>query len=222
MNYYSQKLSGIRLKKCYDVAPPRIKQYLTAEIEYVISKINRDDHVLELGCGYGRILNQISEVCDHVVGIDIAEDNIQYAKRFLGDGPVTLQVMDATRLAFADTFFDVVLCLQNGISAFGVNEQELIVEALRVTHSGGTVIFSSYSDKIWEERLHWFEIQALHGLVGKINYDQTKDGVISSEDGFVSTTFSQNQFQELISDLPVKSQIIEVDNASIILDMTKI
>jgi hypothetical protein len=30
--YYSEKLSAERLKKCYDIAPSRVRQYLDAEI----------------------------------------------------------------------------------------------------------------------------------------------------------------------------------------------
>lgn len=55
-SYYSQKLSGERLKLCYSIAPPRVKQYLEAEVDFVLTKIKPSDKVLELGCGYGRVL----------------------------------------------------------------------------------------------------------------------------------------------------------------------
>ncbi len=60
--------------------------------------------------------------------------------------------MDATHLGFRDHAFDLTICIQNGISDFGVDEQQLFAEALRVTRSGGVVLFSSYSDRFWEER----------------------------------------------------------------------
>lgn len=59
-NYYKDKLSALRLKKCYDIAPPRIQKYLKAEIDHVLQKITSKDVVLELGCGYGRLLSQIA------------------------------------------------------------------------------------------------------------------------------------------------------------------
>ena len=34
--YYSEKLSAERLQKVYRVATPRVKQYLAAEIDYVL------------------------------------------------------------------------------------------------------------------------------------------------------------------------------------------
>jgi len=63
-------------------------------------------------------------------------------------------------------------------SAFGANQQELFGKAVRVTRSGGTVLFFSYSDRFWEELLKWFEIQAEHGLIGGIDYGSTGNGII--------------------------------------------
>jgi hypothetical protein len=35
--YYTDKLAAERLHACYDLAPPRIKAYLEAEIEFVLA-----------------------------------------------------------------------------------------------------------------------------------------------------------------------------------------
>jgi len=60
--YYTEKLSANKLLRCYAVAPARIKQYLDAEIHFVISNLCGADLVLELGCGYGRVMNAVSRV----------------------------------------------------------------------------------------------------------------------------------------------------------------
>jgi 2-polyprenyl-6-hydroxyphenyl methylase/3-demethylubiquinone-9 3-methyltransferase len=59
ISYYSQKLSAERLRLCYEIAPPRVKRYLEAEIEFVMSKIKPSDRVLGMGCGYGRVLQRL-------------------------------------------------------------------------------------------------------------------------------------------------------------------
>jgi 2-polyprenyl-6-hydroxyphenyl methylase/3-demethylubiquinone-9 3-methyltransferase len=64
--------------------------------------------------------------------------------------------MNAIELGFGDRQFDMVICIQNGISAFKVDQQKLIKEAMRVTRSGKTILFSSYSERFWEDRLEWF------------------------------------------------------------------
>jgi hypothetical protein len=67
-DYYKDKLSAERLKKCYDIAPQRVRQYLDAEINYVLQKINKSDLVIELGADTGDCslplpvkLNRLSE-----------------------------------------------------------------------------------------------------------------------------------------------------------------
>ena len=50
-DYYTAQLSAERLKRCYDIAPPRIVRYLEAELDFVAGRIRPFDTVLELGCG---------------------------------------------------------------------------------------------------------------------------------------------------------------------------
>jgi 2-polyprenyl-6-hydroxyphenyl methylase/3-demethylubiquinone-9 3-methyltransferase len=66
--------------------------------------------------------------------------------------------MNAIELGFGNRQFDMVICIQNGISAFKVDQQKLIKEAMRVTRSGKTILFSSYSERFWEDRLEWFRV----------------------------------------------------------------
>ena len=67
-SYYSEKLSAERLKLCYDIAPPSVQRYLIAEITHVRERINPKDHILELGCGYGRVLNELLSNAALLVG----------------------------------------------------------------------------------------------------------------------------------------------------------
>ncbi len=214
--YYTQRLSAERLKKCYEIAPPRIKQYLEAEIEYVLKKINPSDAVLELGCGYGRVLDKIRTKAKAAIGIDTSFASLQMAWQTLRNSPsYHLLAMNAVELGFRDKVFDVVICIQNGISAFKVDQHTLIKEAMRVTRSGGRILFSSYSDQFWEHRLQWFQIQSDHGLLGEIDYKATGDGVIVCKDGFKATTIRPHDFVLLATDLNVEPLITEVDDSSI-------
>ncbi len=38
--YYKDNLSAQRLQRVYQIAPPRIQQYLRAEVDYVLSYIH--------------------------------------------------------------------------------------------------------------------------------------------------------------------------------------
>lgn len=221
-NYYSKKLSSSKLQKCYEIAPLRVKQYLKAEIDFVLERINSTDLVLELGCGYGRVLKRLIGKARTVVGIDASEESIQLARSMIGSNKsCQLYRMNAVEIKFEANEFDVVICIQNGISAFQVEPRKLIREAIRVTRSGGTILFSSYSEKFWEERLNWFKIQADNQLIGEIDYSATGNGIIVCMDGFKATTFTAEEFLMLASNFPVTVQIHEVDNSSIFCEMER-
>jgi 2-polyprenyl-6-hydroxyphenyl methylase/3-demethylubiquinone-9 3-methyltransferase len=215
-DYYSHKLSAERLKKCYDIAPERIRRYLEAEIDFVLEKIQPSSSVLELGCGYGRVLDRLAQKASSVFGIDTSLESLQMARGAMsGAAGCHLALMNAARLGFPRGSFDTVVCIQNGLSAFKVDQSRLIQESIRVTKPGGNVLFSSYSDRFWEDRLEWFRIQSDYGLVGEIDFEATGDGVIVCKDGFRATTVGLYDFAILTAGLGVSARITEVDGSSV-------
>jgi SAM-dependent methyltransferase len=220
--YYVEKLSAEGLRHCYEIAPPRVQRYLRAEIDFVIEHIRPDDRVLDLGCGYGRIIPRLAEKAKSVVGVDISSSSLVLGRRLLkGITNCRLQGMDATALDFPDGSFEVVLCVQNGISAFKADPVLLMREAVRVTRKNGTVLFSSYSEKFWEHRLEWFQRQAEEGLIGEIDEQRTRNGVIVCKDGFKATTYAPGQFIALARECGVGAEIFEVDDSAVICVIAK-
>jgi 2-polyprenyl-6-hydroxyphenyl methylase/3-demethylubiquinone-9 3-methyltransferase len=214
--YYVTRLSGDRLRRCYERAPWRVKQYLDAEIVYVLGRVQAASSVLELGCGYGRVLARLAQTTRWVVGIDTSLESLVLARELTaGYGRCELAVMDATALGFRDRSFDAVVCIQNGICAFRVNPRKLLQEALRVTRPGGRLLFSSYSETFWPHRLLWFEQQAEEGLLGEIDYSATSRGEIVCKDGFRSRTLGAKEFTQLCGQLGAQPMIVEVDESSV-------
>ncbi len=214
--YYSDSLSAERLRRCYEIASPRVARYLKAEIEHILTKIRPSDAVLELGCGYGRVLGGLLGKTRKVVGIDTSKASLDQAKKYLRDhSNLDLAQMNAINLGFIDGCFDVVICIQNGISAFKIDQEDLLIESLRVSRNGGTCLFSSYSDRFWDHRLEWFHLQASEDLIGEIDLEKTGNGRIVCKDGFQATTLRREDFSELISRIGITATISEVDESSI-------
>jgi len=214
MSYYIKNLSGERLRRCYEIATPRVKQFLEAEIDHLRSRLNQGDLFLELGCGYGRILFQLAGNASRLVGIDTAVESLRLARQMMPPGlACRFAEMDARATSFRDDQFDVVACLQNGISAFGVDQQALVREAVRVCRPGGRVIFSSYARGFWDDRLEWFELQSAHGLLGPIDREATGEGVIVCTDGFRAGYMRPEDFRQLWLGLGLGPEITEVDGS---------
>ena len=214
--YYRERLSADRLLRCYNIAPERIRQYLDAEIQFVISNLQGSDLALELGCGYGRVMKAVSRFVPRVFGNDVSRKSLELARSYMeGCENYDVFLMDASEMSFRSCVFDVVFCVQNGISAFGVDKKRLIGETVRVTKDNGVVLFSSYSPKIWDARLEWFRRQSRFGLIGEIDYAKTCDGTIVCKDGFRATTVSGDEFVELFGEFGLKASIFEVDESSI-------
>jgi SAM-dependent methyltransferase len=214
--YYSAILSAERLRACYDVAPPRTKQYLEAELSTILLKIFPGMTVLEMGCGYGRILKPLMTRGCFAVGIDTSDASLRLAKLQIESSQnCRLALMDAVSTGFSSRVFDLTICAQNGISAFHVDRVSLFQEAVRVTKVGGTVLFSSYASTFWPHRLEWFEAQAAHRLIGPIDYESTRDGVIVCKDGFHASTLDAAGFRHLALSVNQAPNIYEVDDSSI-------
>ncbi len=220
--YYSRRLSGGRLKQVYDIAPPRVRQYLLAEIDEILKQIKTGDKVLELGCGYGRVMAALAEKAASVTGIDSSIENLKFASKFLSPREkFRLLAMNALFLGFADNIFDLTLAIQNSISAFKIPPEKLIAESLRVTKPGGKILLSTYCEKFWEERLEWFVLQSKAGLVGEIDWEKTGQGVIVCKDGFRATTLSERQFNLLLKQFDIRYRLYEVDGSSLFCELTK-
>jgi 2-polyprenyl-6-hydroxyphenyl methylase/3-demethylubiquinone-9 3-methyltransferase len=220
--YYAEKLSGERLRRCYEVASPRVRQYLEAEIRHVLARLRETDSVLELGCGYGRVAFRLADRAARVTGIDTAEESVTLARRLAPpSGQCEFLVMDAYRTAFDEGSFDAVVCVQNGISAFGGEPGALLREALRVARRGGKLLLSTYADAFWDDRLAWFEAQAAEGLVGPIDRAASRDGFIVCTDGFRSGRITPLGLRALCERAGVDGDVTEVDGSSVFLETSK-
>ena len=101
------------------------------------------------------------------------------------------------------------------ISAFAADRLKLVQESVRVANPGGRVLFSSYAEAFWADRLEWFQRQAESGLIGEIDRENTGDGVIACHDGFRAATVSPAELRTLAASIGLGASIEEVDRSSV-------
>jgi len=220
-NYYAKGLNAQKLYQVYQTKFPRVRQYLETEIFFVKDQLRGTERVLELGAGYGRIMRELAPHCASILGIDISEGNVQFGQEYLGDRPnANLLLMDAHNLALSESF-DVVLCMQNGLSAMKTKPLDYVHTITALLSPGGRAFMSSYSAKFWEHRLAWFLEQAEKGLLGEIDLELSRDGVIVGKDGFRSITHSVEELDAIGKASGFPYEISEIDESSVFLVVTK-
>ncbi|MCI0370391.1 MAG: methyltransferase domain-containing protein [candidate division NC10 bacterium] len=107
-------------------------------------RITPGQRVLEIGIGTGLNLPLYPRHC-HLVGIDLSRQMLRKAQErveHLSLANVTLLMMDATRLTFADDAFDHVLATYV-ISAVP-DPVQVLREARRVCRPGGTIVMLNH------------------------------------------------------------------------------
>lgn len=83
------------------------KNRYEAAVKFI--NINKNDKILDLGCGIGSILNFVQTKTDNVYGVDISENSLAIAKKHLSSF-VKLSLQDINnKTNFPDNFFDIVL-----------------------------------------------------------------------------------------------------------------
>ncbi len=216
-DYYVKNLSGNHLHRVYQLADEPVRSYLNGEIEYSRKQISPGNHVLELGCGYGRILKALASESYVTEGIDNAVANIELASEYLRDEPgIRVHLMSVDNLDFADDSFDLVLCTQNGLSAFALDPVVVVGEAWRVTRDEGRLLCFTYTESFWPTRLHWFRAQAKAGLLGAIDETNTGNGIVACVDGFRSSSMTETQFRDIATKLGLAVSIHSLESGSLI------
>ncbi|HAQ40054.1 MAG TPA: class I SAM-dependent methyltransferase, partial [Clostridiales bacterium] len=163
---------------------------------------------------------ELAPYCGSIVGIDISEESVELGREYLKDYPnASMVTMDVHKMVFPKPF-DIIFCLQNGLSAMRA-DYTVINKILETLAQGGTAYFSSYSAKFWDFRLRWFEEQADKGLLGEIDYTRTQHGVIICKDGFRATIHLPEDFQKIGEESGYPYQVQEVDESSVFLIIHK-
>ncbi|HEX9639713.1 MAG TPA: class I SAM-dependent methyltransferase, partial [Candidatus Krumholzibacteria bacterium] len=118
-----------------------------------------DTKLLDVGCGTGRHILELSRYPGTFVGLDMAREDLFWFRSWLGihalKGPLTASVHmvegDGERVPFADGLFDIVLCTET--LEHVPNDRAILLELLRVLKPGGTLVISVPDE--YSERILW-------------------------------------------------------------------
>lgn len=100
--------------------------------------------ILELGCGGAHCSVPLSRRNTFCVGLDISENQLQYAKELLAsvDAKVSLVLANGEELPFSDDRFNIVFCVFGAVGFVDIHL--CFKEVFRVLQPGGLFAFSWY------------------------------------------------------------------------------
>lgn len=85
------------------------KHDITQYHKYFVDRIDRDDIVLDIGCGGGLLADDVARKAKKVVGIDITSRNIDYAVKNHSRKNLQFIIGDATTYPFSGRFNKLIL-----------------------------------------------------------------------------------------------------------------
>jgi len=184
--------------------PIEIKEFLEKEKEFLKKYLKPNSKVLEIGCGEGRLLEQIAKNHALVYGIDFAENMIRKAKRKLNTYENTnVFHMDAQNLLFIDNFFDYSLCMCSSFSNMPGIEERVVQEMTRVTKPGGEILIHVLSSKVKSIHEELYRSMGLTNIVTKGNVTRTAEGIISRR-------FSEEDLHKIMKTTQLKYEITKI------------
>ena len=184
-------------------APPLIQEFFEKEIDFLQAHINHTERILEVGCGYGRLLEILLPKTVVAVGIDFSKQLLDKSRMRLKEKNVELYEMNAEHIDFRDDSFDYALCLGATFGNMPGIEQQVLREMKRVSNLGGEVIISVFSEEAKDSQIENYKRLGLKGI--------TDDGVaVHTDEGFYSRRFARNDLVELFENAGLKPTIIKL------------
>jgi ubiquinone/menaquinone biosynthesis C-methylase UbiE len=161
------------------------RNWFSEERRYLFSNIRKNSYVLDIGCGDGRTIKEISKLTERIVGVDNDIKVIKLAKRNLEALPKTKIILaDARAMPFGNSTFDYVICVGT-FGNFESNKYKILKEMKRVLKPNGKIIISVYSEDALNARLSAYKKIGLKVITVKRNgtvlYDRKQTYTVSEQ-----------------------------------------
>jgi len=134
-------------------------------------QLAKDKHVLEVACGCGMGIGYLAQDAKRVVGGDIEERNLSFAKTYYRKrSNIDLSYLDANDLPFTNESFDLVFLFE--AIYYLQYPTKFISESARVLKESGIVIISTVN-KDWKDfhqslyAHNYFSVPELHELLNE-------------------------------------------------------
>jgi SAM-dependent methyltransferase len=109
--------------------------------------INKEDSILEIGCGVGRVGEVLAPMCDRWIGCDVASNMLKYAAQRLArfENVRLYEVSGHDLKPVPDAVVDLVYCTVVFMHLDEWDRYNYVLEARRVLRPGGRIFIDNFS-----------------------------------------------------------------------------
>lgn len=171
-------------------APPKLlADFFQGDVTYIAKELPKGKEVLEVGCGFGRLLTGLSKVSKKVTGIDFSDLQLSEARKRVGHlFNVELHNMHAESLRFPDRAFDVAICLNSTLGNMPGIEAKVVSEMARVVRPGGLIAVRVFANTPEVKKAQFANYR-------RLNLTNIRDDgqVVTTDEGFYSRRFIREE-----------------------------
>ena len=126
-------------EKVWNWKSPAGKIRWKRRVKLLTAHVDKNMHVLEIGCGTGLLTNELKHSKAHINAIDISPDLLSIAKKKIKSENIKFSLDNAYDLNFNNECFDTII----GSSILHhLNVKKALAEFYRVLKPGGTIYFT--------------------------------------------------------------------------------
>jgi len=144
------------------------------EISYLTTILRKDEKILDLACGYGRLSIPLASMGHQIERVDITPAFIEKAKKEAKRGrlDIKFRIGNMKDLPYRDESFDSVICMWNAFSELAIKQDQLkaVQEIYRVLKNGGNAIIEVRNHR----SCRLIEENFIDGFVAMPSYNHTR------------------------------------------------